>query len=223
MAGCCKQFFKIFTIFLAVADIGIGWYKFYDIYHEVWHLEQDSDVVQSNCRNPKSYWIAYAPFESIGTILAIIEIYFLIKEIRRDKSLFNECFSRAWFLVVAIYIFAVFPSSILDIVFRDRCICSGGFSLNEVWKSEVRDFFRSFVGGASVIFLSILVHLAELYYRIRRLWRFVGNCLFCIQFAPDEDEGRKPLPCFIISFLLALGYTALFVTEVVYIFCVPQH
>ena len=220
MAGCCKQFFKILTIILALVDIGIGWYWFYDIYHEVQHLEHDN-VVDSDCTNPKMYWIIYIPFESIGTILACIEIYYLIKELKRDKSLFNECFSRAWFLVVAIYIFALFPTSILDIIFRNKCICGTGFSLTEVWRDEVRDFMRGFVGGVSVLFLSILVHVAEVYYRLRRLCKLIGSCLFCMKFAP-EDEGKKPLPCFIISFLLFFGYLAVFVAEIVYIFCVRR-
>ena len=220
MAGCCKQFFKILTIILALVDIGIGWYWFYDIYHEVWHLEHDDpDDITSDCPNPKIYWIIYIPFESIGTILACIEIYYLIKELKKDKSLFNECFSRAWFLVVAIYIFALFPTSILDIIFRSKCICGSGFSVEELWRDEVRDFMRGFVGGVSVLFLTILVHIAEFYSRIRRLCKLIKSCLFCMRLVPDDDEVKKPLPCFIISALLFFGYLAVFVTEIVYIFC----
>ena len=229
MAGCCKTFFKILTIFLALVDIGIGWWKFYEIYHEAWHLEHEShsvsDATRSECQNPRVYWIVYIPFESMGTILAVFEIYYLVKEVKKDKSMFNECFSRAWFVVVAIYIFSIFPSSILDIVFRDKCVCNGGFSVN-VWQSEVRDFSKGLIGGLSVIFLQILLHLAEAYYRIRRVWRFFATCLFCMKFAPDEEMDKPccqgTLPCFVISLVLAICYTAVFVAEIVYIFCVES-
>ena len=151
--------------------------------------------------------------------MGFISVYFLLREIRKDRSLFNECFSKAWSLVVAIYVFSVFPSSILNIIYRDRCVCSDGFSLN-AWRDEARDLFKSFT-GASVIFLQILLHFAEIYYRFRRLWRFIGTYVFCMKVIPDKDEtGRNPLICFVISVFLAVGYTALFMTEIMFIFCV---
>lgn len=222
MAGCCKNFFKILTIFLALVDIAVGWWKFYELYHEAWHLEHDSDMVTAECQNPRVYWIAYIPFESIGTILAFAEIYYLIKELRKDKSLLDECFHRAWFVVLFIYFFAIFPSSILDIIFRDRCICNGDFSLN-VWQSETRDLVKGVTGGLSVIFLQIILHLAEIFYICRRVWRLFGSCFSCIKIAPDAKVKKPMRPCFFISLLLAVCYAAVFITEIVYIFCVQQH
>ena len=222
---CCKTFFKVLTIILAIMDIGVGWFKFHELYFETVEIEREldhaSEVLQSECSNPQLYWKIYAPFESIGTILGVIEIYYLVREIIEDKHIFNKCFNRTFFLVVFIYVFAVFPSTILDIVFRDRCICHEGFSWN-IWQAEVRDFFKGFLGGVSVIFLQILLHLTEIFYRARRVWRFIGSFIFCVKYKEKDEEGEeehKILPCFVISIILVICYAALFTAEIVFIFC----
>lgn len=215
MTSCCKTFFKILAVFLAIVDIGVGWFTFYQWFEEIPGL-----TYVPECRDPSLYWKIYVPFEAIGTILGFFEIYYLIKEINKDKSLFDQCFSRAWFLVVAIYIFAAFPSSILAIIYRDRCVCSDGFSVT-VWESELSDFVKGFTGGASVICLQILIHFAEVYRRLRRFWELITGYVFCMKTAPDcENDCEKPVICFIISIILAVGYTALYVTEIIFIFCV---
>ena len=225
-----KNIFKILTIVFVLLDLAVGWFKFYRIYHEAGHLEDELNAgnsdLQQDCRNPHTYWKVYVTFETIATILACFEIYYLVKEIKQDKRMFDKCFSRAWFLVVAIYIFAIFPLSILNIVFRDRCVCFEGFSLN-VWQDEVRDFFKSLLGGASVICMQILLHLTEVYFRLRRIVKFFKTFIFCMKFAPDEETDQPccqgTLPCFVISIILAICYTALFITEIVFIFCVKYN
>ena len=221
--ACGKNCFKILTIIIALADIVVGWFKFYQIYHETGHLEQDlvdaNPILQNECSNPQLFWKVYVSFNSLGTILTCFEIYYLIKEIKTDKRMFNKCFSRAFFLVVAIYFLKVFPISILNIVYRDKCVCFEGFSIS-VWQTEVRDFFKSFLGGVSVICLQIILHLAEIYIRLRRIGRFIKTFVFCVEFLPDEEIDGRTLPCFIISIVLVTCYTALFLTEIVFIFCV---
>ena len=228
--ACCRNCFKILTIILAFVDIGLGWFKFYQLYDETAHLEEKlqeaNSVLKDDCRDPQLYWKIYVAFEALGTILAVFQIYYLIRELKRDKRMFEKCFSRAWFLVVAIYIFAVFPSSILDIIYRDRCICYEGFSFS-VWQSNVRDFFKGFLGGASVICLQIILHLTDLYLRFRKIGRFIGTYVFCMKYAPDEDEGTpcctQTHVCFVVSAILAICYTVVFVTEIVFIFCVTYN
>lgn len=220
MAGCCKNCFKILTICFAFLDIGVGWWKFTQIYLEASHLESDWDTLSAHrkckCENPRLFWILCLSFEIAGTGLAALEIYYLYKELRKDKSIFNECFSKAFCVVVAIYVLGVFPSSIIDIVFRARCICNGKFSIHAwQWSSE---FFKGLTGGLSVIFLQIILHLADVFYRLRRLWRCLGTCLLCKEFAPDGENERMK-PCFVISILLAIIYAVIFVAEIVYMFC----
>ena len=224
---CCKTFLKVLTIIITAVDVGLGWYIFYEIYHETIHIEenlQEANSVQRNeCSDPQLYWKLYVAFEALGTILAVFEIYYLIKELIKDRRMFEECFSRAWFLVVAIYIFAIFPSSIVDIIYRDRCICYEGFSFS-AWHSDVRDFFKGFLGGASVICLQVILHLADLCASFRRFGRFIQIYIFCVDNVPDKEEDggccTNTHKCFIISGVLAICYTALFITEIVFIFCV---
>ena len=230
--GCPRNCFKVLTIVFVVLDIAVGWFKFYRMYHEAGHLEDELNAgnsdLQKDCSNPHGYWKAFVTFESIATILAFGEIYYLIREIKYDKRMFDKCFSHAWFLVVAIYIFAIFPLSILNIAFRDRCVCFEGFSLN-VWQDEVRDFFKTLLGGISVISMQILLHLSEVYFRMRRILKCFKTIMFCMKFAPDNDEDMNhpccegTLPCFVISIVLAICYTALFITEIVFIFCVKYN
>lgn len=220
MAGCCKSCFKILTIVFAFIDIGVGWWKFSQIYLEASHLEKEwatlNATIKSECEDPQLYWKLCLGFELAAMVLACLEIYYLIKELRKDKSIFTECFTKAFFVVVAIYIFGVFPSSILDIVFRARCICNGQFSIHAwQWSSE---FFKGLTGGISVIFLQIILHLAEVLYRLRRLGRCLGTCLLCKKFSPDGENERMK-PCFVISLLLAIIYATIFVTEIVFMFC----
>lgn len=208
------------TIIFAVIDIGVGWWKFSQIVVEASHLEIEwatlNATIRSECEDPTLYWKLCLGFEIVGMILAFIEIYYLYKELRKDKSIFTECFTKAFFVVVAIYVFGIFPSSILDIVFRARCICNGKFSIHAwQWSSE---FFKGLTGGLSVIFLQIILHLAEVLYRLRRLGRCLGTCLLCIEFSPDEENERMK-PCFVISLILAFIYAAIFVAEIVYMFC----
>ena len=224
--ACCKNCFKIFTLILCFVDIGVGWFKFYQLYDETQQLEQTlqgvDPALRNDCPDPQLYWKLYVTFEAIGTILCVFEIYYLIMEIYKDKRMFDKCFSRAWFLVVAIYVFEIFPSGIVDIIYRDRCICHEGFSFS-AWEADVRDFFRGFLGGASVICLSIILHLTDIYVRLRRLLTFVKTYVFCMKFVPNEDEEwtccERTHICFAISTILALCYTALFVTQIVFIFC----
>ena len=231
--ACCKTCFKVFVIILCFLDIGVGWFKFYQIYEETNHLVEElktttNSELKQDCPNPQLYWKIYVGFEALGTILCVIEIYFLILEIKEDKSLFNACFSRAWFLIVAIYLFAVFPSSIVDIIYRDNCICYEGFSFHE-WSSDVRDFFRGFLGGASVICLQILFHLTDLYTKFRR---FCDVCCLCKDAKEEDDAEPKPKSkhcctkgrlCFSISFVLLFIFIALFITEIVFIFCIKYN
>ena len=210
-------FFKILTIFLAFVDIGVGWWKFSQIYREASHLVSEwttlNATIKSECEDPQLYWKLGLGFELAGTILAVLEIYYLIKELRKDKSISDECFTKAFIVVVAIYFCGIFPSSILDIVFRAKCICNGKFSIHAwQWSSE---FFKGLTGGFSVLFLQIILHLADI---LRRLGRCLGTCSTCMELSADEENERVK-PCFVISILLAIIYAAIFVTEIVYMFC----
>ena len=226
----CKTFFESLTIVLAFLDIVVGWYKFGEFYRQTLFLDRNaqvgnvSDVFLDECGNPQLYWKIYLPFEMTATILGVFEIYYLFMEIKTNQEMFDKCFNETFYLVVAIYIFAVFPSSILDIAFRDRCVCHEGFSL-EIWQHEVSAFFKGFLGGVSVIFLQIVLHIADIFYETRRLWEFLETYLFCFNFTTYE-EVHKPScrgvhSCFVISTILAICYTVLFIIEIVYIFCVP--
>ena len=224
----CKNFFKILTVVLALLDVGVGWYKFYELYHESGHLAEEIDsansVLQNDCHNPQLYWKIYVVFQAIGTILAGFEIYYLIREVKKDKRMFEECFGRAWCLIVAIYLFAVFPSTIVDILYLDKCVCADGFSFSE-WRAEVRDFFKGFLDGVSVILLQIILHLTEGYVMVRKLGRFIGTCLYCVKYAPKIEAAELPWKkrwAFRVGIILAICYAALFVTEILFIFCVKH-
>ena len=226
--ACNKIFFEILTIGFAILDIVVGWYKFSEFYRETLILEHElynaSIVQQHDCQNPELYWKIYLPFEVIATILGFFEIYYLIMEIRTNQEMFEKCFNEAFFLVVAIYIFAVFPSSILDIVFRDKCVCHEGFSF-QLWQTEVSAFFKGFLGGVSVMFLQIILHTADIFYECRRLWEFLETYLFCCNFTTYEEVHDPSCQgvhsCFVISTVLAICYTLLFIIETIFIFCVP--
>ena len=225
---CCKTFFKVLTIILALMDIAVGWYKFYELYRDTVKLDNEFDQasagLQADCGNPQLYWKVYVPFEVLGTIFTFMEIYYIIREIKEDKCLFNQCFSRTFYLIVAIYIFSIFPATILDIIFMDKCVCHEGFSLNVVTQ-ELRDFFKGFLSGASVVLFQVLVHMTEIFYRVRRTWRFVKSGIFCCKRTPDEDNMKKhEAPwkvqlCFVISLILFMCYLALFTADMVFIFC----
>lgn len=230
MTSCRKEFCKVLTIFLTIVDVAIGWVKCYQMFLEMSEQNENkttssASAKHSPCENLDIYWYFYIIFESIGTVLAAVEIYCLGVEIREDNKLYHKCFGKAFVLIVLIYMLSAFPSAILEIFYRDLCVCKGTFSLN-VWKHEVRDIAKAFLGGASVIMLQILFHLTEIYTRLRRLGRLIGTIFWCCSYAPNEEETGQGccegnMVCFMVSMLLAVAYIAVFVTETVYIFCDP--
>ena len=131
----------------------MGWYKFYELYRDTVKLDiefdQASPSLQAECGNPQLYWKVYVRFGGLGTIFTFMEIYYLIREIKEDKCLFNQCFNRTFYLVIAIYILSVFPAAILDIIFMDKCVCHEGFSLNVVWQ-ELRDISKVFLAVSAL-------------------------------------------------------------------------
>ena len=222
----CKKVFKILTVVLAIFDVGVGWYKFYELYHESGHLAEEIDsansVLQNDCHDPQLYWKIYIVFQAIGTILAVFEIYYLIREVKKDKRMFEECYSQAWSLTVCIYICAIFPSTILDILYLDKCVCADGFSFS-AWHYKVKDFLKGLLDGASVICLQIILHVTEAYRILRKLRNIGRLCRSCVKYAPEADAISKKNQCaFYSGITLAICYAALFVIEITFIFCVKH-
>ena len=223
----CKNFFKILTLIIVCFDISLGWYKFYHLYHETDLIISDLDksnvntALKEECDDPNFYLHLYFIFELTGSVLASIEIYYLILEVRTDRLISDHYFKSAWFLTASIYTLAVFPSLILDIVFRERCVCHEGVSF-KAWQDESRDLLKGVLDGVSVIFLQILLHLTEASYRLRRTRKFLGAMIFGIDYEYEhkpESSSAKTRWGLAIGIVFVLCYIVLFITEVTFIFC----
>ncbi|XP_052785153.1 uncharacterized protein LOC128220695 [Mya arenaria] len=241
-----KIILKIVTIVLIILDIAVGWFKFYQTFYEI----TTKDVF---CERSDLYWQLFAVFEGSGTILAVAEIYYIVREIKKDRCCHDECFGRTFILIVLIYLLSVIPGSILEIIFRELCVCSGSFSV-EGWRRNTRDVAKGFLSGISVILMQVILHLTEIYYRGRRLWTLCTTMAMCCRFAPkdndgeggkntnvknasecscddstsaddddDDDDGccKGVMMCFVISLILVFVFIALYVVEILYIFCEP--
>lgn len=228
--SCKKDFFKVVIILMAIISIAVGWFHFYNILikadfirKELLNSTRYADVAKY-CDNPDIYWQLYIIFESVGTILTFVEIYYVILEMKEDKHIECKCFGKTFILILLLYLTAAFPSAILEILHQDLCICKGTFSLDTtIWRDDVRVIARNFLVGISVIMFQVLLHLTLLYRGIRRIgmlltWLIRQKSYTCCE-EQGCDECNNHTGCFAISLSLAIGYTAVFITGTVFMFC----
>ena len=204
------------------------------------------DMEPETCLKPEVYWTFILVFESLGTIFALLEIYYIWREMQKDKQLQQEGFRRAFVLVVLLYVFSVFPTTILEILYRDDCVCNGMYMEEDLkhWKRDaqhakrdarrnVRELSKSLLDGVSVILLQALVFVPEVYALLRRTCDVCNSIVDCCKMAvPDvsddddnnngddgNDKGRGI--CFLTGLVLSMTFVGLFIAEILYIFCIP--
>lgn len=199
------------------------------------------------CLQPDVYWTFIFVFEAIGTLFALIEIYYICKEMRKDKQLQKEGFRRAFVLVALIYVLSVFPATILEILYRKDCVCAGMYVMEDQkhWRREaqharrdlrrnIRDLSKGLLGGISVILLQCLLFVPEVYAMFRKLCDVCGSISTCCKMADTEedgdsnnnnsgnDDGNKGRTLFfLVSLGLSMTFVGLFTAEIIYVFCIP--
>lgn len=268
MASNCKRAFEVITIVLTLLDIIVGWLSVHEMYGEI--QEHEGGLVQTKgqgkgnakgllkkeekepgtCEQPDVYWTFIFVFEGVGTILDLLQIYFICCEMRQDKRLRYEGFRRAFVVMVLIYVLSVFPSTFLEILYRKECACEGMYifddskhymrdaqHLRRDIRRNVRDLTKGLLGGVCVIFLQCLMFIPEIYEVSRKFCDVCSSLSTCCELSRVDDvnngndvsggeenatgsDKNKPL-CFLTSVVLSMTFVGLFISEIFYIFCIP--
>ena len=145
------------------------------------------------CDNPKMFWHLVIVFEGIGTFLALGELYHIAREIKEDGRMKKETYMTVFILIMCIYMFSALPAGVVEIFYKDQCVCSGGISIKETqkrWRKDAKQLVKGLSKGAGVMLLQFLLQCSEIYAYFRNgCAMFESMCNCCHLPGDDKMSG----------------------------------